>query len=114
MLVVQSIQSLAPEQSGVFLYCLLDRASSPGEVIRYHYRVNLNARVEREEPRFSDGWDLGSVLHIEENERCALPVVVREINGLWLQICHNGLDGRTEFSGLRGHVPGLNGDVNLQ
>src|SRR5437899_11464823 len=105
---------MAPERSGVFLNCLLDRASSPGEVVRYHYRMNLNARVEREEPRFSDRWDLGSVLHFEEKKRRPLTIVVREINGFGLQIRQYGLDGCAELSGLRGRVPGLDGDVDLQ
>src|SRR5439155_19473311 len=76
--------------------------------------MNLNARIERKEPRLSDGWDLRSILHFEKNKTCALTVVVRKIDGLRFQICQNGLDGRAELSGLRGRVSGLHGDVDLQ
>jgi hypothetical protein len=76
--------------------------------------MNLNACIERKEPRLGDGWDLRSILHLEKNEPRALTVVVRKIDGLRFQICQNGLDGRAELSGLRGRVPGLNGDVDLQ
>src|SRR5437773_4176592 len=76
--------------------------------------MNLNARIERKEPRLSDGWDLRSILHLEKNKTCALTVVVRKIDGLRLQFCKNGLDGRAELSGLRGRVSGLHGDVYLQ
>jgi hypothetical protein len=46
--------------------------------------MNLNACVEREEPRFGDGWDLRCILHLEKNERRSLTVAVGEINGLRL------------------------------
>jgi hypothetical protein len=53
-------------------------------------------------------------LHLEKNETRPLTVVIRKIDGLRLQICQNGLDGRAELSGFRGRVPGLNRDVDLQ
>ena len=76
--------------------------------------MNLDACIEREEPGLSDGWDLGSILHLEKNERRSLTVAVRKIDSLRLQIRQNGLNGRAEFSGLRRRVPGFNGDVDLQ
>jgi len=76
--------------------------------------MDLDAGIEREEPRLGDGRDLRSVLHVEKNIPCALAVVVGKINGLRLQIRQNRLDGGAELSGLRGRVPGLNGDVDLQ
>ena len=41
--------------------------------------VNLDAGIEREEPRFSDGRDVRSILHLEKNEPRALAVGVRKI-----------------------------------
>src|SRR4026208_875364 len=76
--------------------------------------MNLYACIERKEPRLSNGWDLRSILHVEKDERRALTVIVGEIDGLRLQICQYGLDGRAEGSGLRGRVAGLNGNVDFQ
>jgi len=73
-------------ESGVFLDSLLDRAARFGKVVRYHDRVNLDACIEREEPRLGDRWDLRSILHFEKNEPRALAVAIREICGLWLQV----------------------------
>ena len=76
--------------------------------------MKLDAGIEREKPRLGDGWDLRSILHIENNERRSLAVAVGKINGLRLQVRQNGLGGCAELSGLRGRVAGLNGDVDLQ
>src|ERR687892_533244 len=76
--------------------------------------MNLNTCIERKEPRLGNSWNFRGVFHLEKNEPRALTVVVRKIDGLWLQICQNGLDGRAEFSGLGGRVPGFNGNVDLQ
>src|SRR5664279_1638223 len=96
---------MAP-RSGVFFDCLVDCTASPIEVLGYHDRVNLDAGIEREEPRFRDGRDMRSILHLDKNEPRALAIVVRKINRLRLQICQNGLDRRAELSGLRSRVPG--------
>jgi len=56
--------------------------------------MNLDACVERKEPRLGDGRDLRSILHLEKNEPRALSVTVRKIDGFGFQICQNGLDGR--------------------
>ncbi len=56
--------------------------------------MNLDACVEREEPRLGDGRDLRSILHVEKNERRSLTVAVGEIDSLGFQIRENGLDGR--------------------
>jgi hypothetical protein len=53
-------------------------------------------------------------LHLEKNKPGALTVVVGKINGLWFQICQDGLDGCAKLAGLGGPVPGLNGDIDLQ
>jgi hypothetical protein len=42
--------------------------------------MNLDACIEREEPRLSDSRDFGSVVHFEKDERRALSVVVSEVN----------------------------------
>jgi hypothetical protein len=63
--------------------------------------MNLNAGIERKEPRLGDGWDLRSVLHVEKNERRSLTVAVRKINGLRLQVRQNGLDSCGRPSRLR-------------
>jgi hypothetical protein len=76
--------------------------------------MDLDAGIEREEPRLGDGRDLRSVLHVEKNIPCALAVVVGKINGLRLQIRQNGLDLRAELAGLRRRIPRLNWDVDLQ
>ena len=44
----------------------------------------------------------------------ALAVVVREIDGLRLQVGQNGLDDRAELAGLGRRVSCLHGDVDLQ
>src|ERR1700683_3152684 len=75
--------------------------------------MKLNARIEREEPRLGNRWDLRSVLHFEENKRRPLTIVVREVNGLWLQIREYGLYGWAEFSGLRRRVPSLDRDAHF-
>src|SRR5438034_5392983 len=85
----RSSAGLSLRESGVCLDGLLDRAARFGKVVRYHDRVNLDACIEREEPRLGDRWDLRSVLHLEKNEPRALAVAVREIRGLWLQVCQN-------------------------
>jgi len=41
--------------------------------------VNLNARIERKEPRLRNCGDQRSVLHFEEEKRRPLTIVVREI-----------------------------------
>ena len=76
--------------------------------------MNLNACIEREEPRLSDSWDLRSILHVEKDVPRALTVAVGKIDGLRLQIRQNGLDRRAELAGLRGRVAGLNRDVDLE
>src|ERR671919_2288638 len=76
--------------------------------------MKLNTRIERKEPRLSDGGDFRSIFHLKKNEPGALTVVVRKIGGFWLQLCQNGLDDRAELAGLRGCVPRFNGNVDLQ
>ena len=73
--------------------------------------MKLNARIEREEPRLGNRWNLRGVLHFKEKKRRPLTIVVREINGLGLQIRKYGLDGCAKFSGLRRRVPGLDGNA---
>ena len=75
--------------------------------------MKLNARIEREEPRLGNRWDLRSVLHFEKKKRRPLTIVVCEVNGLWLQIREYGLHRCAEFSGLRRRVPGLDRDVHF-
>jgi len=43
--------------------------------------------------------------------RC--PLLSVKQTGFRLQIRQNGLDGCAELTGLRGGIPGLNGDVDL-
>ena len=71
--------------------------------------MNLNACIEREEPRLGDGRDLRSILHFKKDERRSLTVAVGKINSLRLRIRQNRLDGGAELAGLRGSVAGLNG-----
>ena len=66
--------------------------------------MNLDACVERKEPRLGDGWDLRSILHVEKNVPRALAVAVGKIDCLGLYVRENGLDGRAELSGLRRSV----------
>src|SRR5438876_270814 len=100
--------------SSVFLDRFLDRAPRPGQVVGYHDRVNLDARIEREEPWFGDRRNLRRVLEIEENEPRALAVGVREIDRLRLQVSQDRLDGRPELAGLGGRVPGFHGDIHFE
>jgi hypothetical protein len=76
--------------------------------------MDLNACIEREEPRLSDGRDLRRILHLEKSERRSLTVAVgKKIDGLRLQIFQNGLDGRAEFSGLAAAFPDSTGIFTL-
>src|SRR5215475_14935793 len=50
-------------------------------------------------------------MHFEEEKRRPLPMVVREIDGLELQIRQDGLDGRAECAGLRSSIPGFDRDI---
>jgi hypothetical protein len=52
-------------------------------------------------------------MHVEEKKRRPLPMVVREIDSLGLQIRQDGLDGGAEYAGLRSPVPGFNRDVHF-
>src|SRR5438034_1863619 len=70
------------EGSGKLLDRLLDRTPRLGQIVRGHDRVKLDARIEREHPRFRDRRNLRSVLQIEENEARTLAIVVRKIDGL--------------------------------
>ena len=63
---------------------------------------------------FRDGRNLRSVLHIQENVARALAPVVRKISGLRLELRKDRLDRRAELSGLRGRIPRLHGNVDLQ
>ena len=56
--------------------------------------MNLDACIERKEPRLSDRRDLRSILHLGKNKPRALTVAIGKIDGLRLQVCQNGLDGR--------------------
>ena len=47
--------------------------------------MNFDACVEREEPRLGDGWDLGSILHVEKNESRALAVIFGKMDIFQLQ-----------------------------
>src|SRR5262245_3060966 len=76
--------------------------------------MNLNARIERLEPRLGNRWDLRGVLHLEKNQGRALPVVVCEINGLWFQIRKNRLNRAAESSGLGGRISGLDRNIRFK
>src|SRR5882724_6807564 len=52
-------------------------------------------------------------MHFEEKKRRPLPMVVREIDGLGLQIRQDGLDGRAERAGLRSSIPGFDRDIHF-
>src|SRR3954465_4127724 len=75
--------------------------------------MNLDARIECEEPRLCNRRDLRSVLHFDEKKPRALTIVVREINGLGLQIRKDGLDSCAGFSCFRRCIPGLDRDTHL-
>jgi hypothetical protein len=44
--------------------------------------MNLNARIERQEPRLGNRRDLRSVLHFQENKCRPFTIIVCEVNGL--------------------------------
>src|SRR5580704_9380017 len=75
--------------------------------------MKLNACIEREKPRLGNRWDLRSVLHFEENKTCPLTIIIREVNGLWLQVRKYGLYGCAEFPCLRRRVPGLDRNAHF-
>src|SRR5262245_4148269 len=62
------------ESSGVLLHRFLHRARSPREIGRDHHRVNLDASVERHEPRLANRRDLRRIVHVEEDHAAALAV----------------------------------------
>ena len=84
--------------TAVVLDCSIDRGSRFGQIVRDHDRINFNARLECKEPRFCNRRDLRSVMHFEKNERSAFPAGSREVDGLWLHICTDGLDGFAELA----------------
>jgi hypothetical protein len=44
--------------SAVLLSGRLDGATGPAEIIGYHHRMDLDARIQRQEPRFGNRRDL--------------------------------------------------------
>jgi hypothetical protein len=74
--------------------------------------MDLNARIEREEPRLGNRWNLCGVMHFEEEKRRPLPIVACEVDSLGLQIRYDGLDGCAERPGLCSPVPGFNRGVS--
>jgi hypothetical protein len=76
--------------------------------------MDLDGSVECQKPRLGDGWNLGGILHLEEDVPGALAVVVREIDRLGLQVGQDGLDRRAELAGFRRRVPQLDRDSDFQ
>src|SRR5207249_424060 len=83
------------------------------EVLRDHDGMEFDPRVEREEPWLGDRGDLRCVLHLEEDERGTLTVVVREVRRLRFLLREDRLNGCAELAGLRGRIAGLDGNVDL-
>ena len=52
-------------------------------------------------------------MHVEEKKRRPLPLIVREVHRLRLQIRSDGLDGGAELAGLCRPVPGFDRDVHF-
>ena len=46
------------ERSAILLDGSFDGTASPAEILRHHHRMNLDAGIEREEPRLSNRRDL--------------------------------------------------------
>ena len=53
--------------SAVLLGCRVDGTASLGQIPWDHHWMNLNACVQRKEPWLGNRWDLGGILHFEEN-----------------------------------------------
>jgi hypothetical protein len=49
---------MALARSAVLLDGRLNGTTSPGEIIRHHHRMDLKARIERQEPRLGNRGDL--------------------------------------------------------
>lgn len=52
--------------------------------------------------------------HLEHEEPRALPIVVRKVGGLRLQICEDGLNRRAELSGLAAAFPASTGMLTFR
>jgi hypothetical protein len=105
LIIQAAFWTMALVLSAVLLGCRLDGTASLGQIPWDHHWMNLNACVQRKEPWLYNRWDLGGILHFEENKPRPLTIGVQEISGFRLQILQNGLDGRTKLSGLRQSVP---------
>jgi hypothetical protein len=55
----------------------------------------------------------GGVMHFEEKKRRPLPIVIREVDCLGLQIRQDGLDGCAKRACPRRPIPGFDRDVHF-
>jgi len=70
--------------SPVLLDRLLDSRACLRKILGHHDRMYFDVGVECEEPGLCYRRDLGGILHIEEDERRPLPLIIGEIDGLRL------------------------------
>ena len=76
--------------------------------------MNLDVRIERQEPGLSDGRNLRRIRQFEKEVPAALAVVVRKIRGFRLLPRQDRFDLLAELSGLRRRVARFDRDVDFE
>src|SRR4051794_3057437 len=76
----------ALHQSAIILDRLLNARSSFLQVFEIHNRMQLNVGIEGQEPWFSHGRNLSSVLQVKDDEPSSLAVVISKIGRFRFQV----------------------------
>src|SRR5581483_10957282 len=82
--------------------------SACGEILRRHYRMNLDVCVEGEEPRLGKRWNLGGIRKIDDQDGAAPAIVVHKVGRFRFLLIKNFLHllsgGAVAHRGVKGLV----------
>src|SRR5271169_3129124 len=101
---------ISDRNSAVLLDRAIDVLFALGQIIGVHHRLELDAGVERQEPRLGGGGYLRRILHVEKDVPRSLPIVVGEVGCFWLEVSKDGLNLFTEAAVPGRCIPRINGD----
>ena len=76
-------------RSAIVLNCLLDTGCGVLQVVKVHSRMEFQMRVEGQEPRLCDGWNLSRILQVKEDKSGPLAVVLGKIGSFGFQFGEN-------------------------
>src|SRR5271169_4403827 len=83
---------ISDRNSAVLLDRAIDVLFALGQIIGVHHRLELDAGVERQEPRLGSGGHLRRVLHVEKDVPRSLPVIVSKVGRFGFEVSEDGLN----------------------